>query len=111
MLPFVFFAFRSLNSDNVVKLYGTGLARYMDNVFPLLVMEYCDKTLDQIIYDPIQYKAPGNLKDRTCTDAAKYAYEIGTGLTAIHHLDFVHPDLKAETILVCKNKPFYSLIL
>jgi len=89
-----------------VKIYGTSMAKDLDKVYPLLVMEYCERTLDEIIYEPSQYQAPGNLQfsdalyKGALRQAASYAHQISCGLMAIHQLGFLHRDLKPENILI-----------
>ena len=69
-------------------------------------MEYCDNTLDKIIYTA-SYKAPGS-KARVSSPehkkgmkkAARYASQISSGLMAIHQFGYLHRDLKPENILV-----------
>ena len=93
-----------MQTANVVKFYGTCVSRVDDNVYPVLVMEYCNDTLDKVIERP-DYLAPGNYQDtpqysEALHQAAKFAFQISCGLMAIQGLGFAHRDMKPENILV-----------
>ena len=89
-----------------MKYYGTGVTHVDGNCYPLLVMEYCTKTLADVVYDP-SYNAPGACSksgtsefDAAMKVAARYTFEVSSGLMAIHQFGYLHRDLTPKNILV-----------
>lgn len=97
---------KRLQDRNIIRFIGTSIKHVGDNIYPVLIMEYGSMTLDNIIYDLEKYQGPGIFRpsnpERPAAEkqAAVYAYEIASGLAAMHQLGFVHRDLKPENILV-----------
>ena len=93
----------------MVKYYGTSVTHVDSDCKPLFVMEYCTKTLADVVYGP-SYNAPGNCSrmgtsefDAAMKGAARYAFGISTGLMAIHQFGYLHRDLKLENVLVSRK--------
>ena len=95
--------FRKLQSPNVVAFHGCYREDTDGDIRVALVMEYCSKTLRDIIKNGL---SPANFKlnDTQYKGAVKrvgtYAMEICSGLSAIHENHHVHRDLRPENILV-----------
>ena len=99
---------RRLQSPHVVKFHGASVYHVDNQTYPLFVMEYCTNDLAKVIYDK-SFHAPGNCEDYASTDfdkamknAAHYAYQVSSGLMAIHQFGYLHRDLKPENILVSR---------
>lgn len=108
--------FRNIECDNMVHFYGLCILTEPGDdpdtviITPCMVIEKCDTSLDQVIYDPRKYTGPGTCRDTDVThekamDRMKtYARQIATGIAAMHKFNLVHRDIKPANILVSFNK-------
>ena len=84
---------------------GSCLDRKNPHALPMMIMELCNGTLEDIIYSD-SYPAPGKLGTSSNKlelgrrKASTYAHQLCQGLSYVHRLGFVHRDLKPANILV-----------
>ena len=75
-------------------------------------MEFCESSLENIIYDKERYSPPGDYtklhRKPHLIKATEFADQLSQGLLAIHTAGFVHRDLKPANILVSRHNYFHK---
>jgi serine/threonine protein kinase len=88
---------KSLNHQNVIKIYWHSQVTVNDNAYPYYIMEYLPEIKDfrQILTD----------SQLTLQRLIELLAEIAEGIACLHANDIIHCDLKPENLLVPKSSP------
>lgn len=103
------YIFRDLNHKNVITYYGSIVKQCTRRGQPVLewglVMEYCSRTLSDVLIDgdfcnPCKLSPDDPSLGTSYETIAMYALQICEALTYLHGKSLVHRDLKLANILV-----------
>jgi serine/threonine protein kinase len=86
------------NNPNIVRFHG--ISKSGDDVF--LVMEYCEKSLADVIAVPSLWPTPKQILEEpaACAYVLRVAKQICSAMAFLHANNFVHLDLKPGNVLL-----------
>ena len=97
-----------------MKYFGLVIKKETDSsgavgLQPAMVMEFCEFTLGNVIYNQAVYTAPGAVKatdprrQQLMAQMTDFAVQLANGLQEMRKNNLVHRDLKPENILVSRH--------